>query len=166
MKRAIGIVASAAILCAWPAPASAELTNSHQIWTTFTADELVGVAQELGSTASATNGPDGPEVDITTSKGFQYSANPVACQSDGNCYGLIIQAAFANANPAVDANWLSDFNLKHVFTTAMLSGGEIILVRYEICDFGVAKGNVASDLTNFERSARHLLDGLGRSGWQ
>jgi len=158
-------LACAIAMCGWATPSYAKLTNAHTVWHTFKTDEIIELATEMGNTAKVDTTSSEPAVIITTPEGFVYSANAVACESDG-CYGLLIQASFTNANPVVDTNWLNSFNLKHVFTSAMLSGGNIVLVRYEICDFGITKGDVASDFVNLRRSARHLLDGLGRSGWQ
>lgn len=128
-------------------PALADLTMPKQLLPGFDSNQIVQIAEEIGLTASLIKGSGGATAaQIDTTSGTFY-AIPTVCRTS-TCYGMELIADFG-AGPEVPLKVLNYFNHYRVFTKAYLQDGHIFLSRYEIADFGIPKGNVASNLANF-----------------
>ncbi|HXI87731.1 MAG TPA: YbjN domain-containing protein [Parvularculaceae bacterium] len=127
----------------------------------FDLASLAAIAQELGFQAETISNDDGSaDLKITTPNGPIF-AHPTVC--DGStCVGLELYAFFGSASN-VSLDQLNEFN-KRLFAKALTAGGSVILNRYEIADFGIPKGNVAANLTNFKAIANDFYDFLSGAG--
>ena len=154
-KRAVSAVAIAA---ACVASASAQqtqelaLSNPTGVVKNFDASTLGPLLSELGISWNAQQGDNGRTF-IAANIGGQLNVNfiPSACLEGGsrNCIGLNTLAYFEGGSP--NPQTVSAFNQKYWFVSAGIvsSGKGAYISRYEIADFGIARGNVESSLRNF-----------------
>jgi hypothetical protein len=156
MQRKIAVLAACAAL--WAGPALAEVTNANDIWFSWDAARIVALATELGDTAEQDTDTDGgpPYVGVTTASGLKYIIEPTACDHS-NCAGFQLTAEF---DTATTADQMNRFNLFRSFTKSYVDGSNTFITRYEINDYGIPKGNVAADMTNFEAVAATFADYL------
>ncbi|GJL94052.1 MAG: hypothetical protein DHS20C05_04570 [Hyphococcus sp.] len=89
---------------------------------------------------------------------------PSACRGQGatQCAGLSISAIFeGNANPQT----VNAFNNRYAFSSAGVdASGSAYIGRYEVADYGTARGNVASSLLNFLSQADKFRAELASAG--
>jgi len=149
MQRKFAVLSACAAL--WAAPAFASVSSPNDIWFSWDAARVMALAGELGDTAEKIDDTPGapPSVGITTPSGLKYIVEPTACDGS-NCAGFELTAAF-DANATTDQ--MNQFNLLRSFTKAYVDSGSTFLTRYEINDYGIPKGNIAADMTNFEAVA-------------
>ncbi len=135
----------------WAVPAFAEVSNTSEMWFSWDANRVIALATEVGDTGSLVAGDDGDpsSVGIVTSSGLKYVISPTACVQ-GTCYGFQLIAEF---DGSVTAEQMNEFNLDRSFTKSYVDEGNAYLTRYEVCDYGIPKGNFAADMTNFEAVA-------------
>ena len=86
---------------------------------------------------------------------------PTVC-SDDKCIGLSIQAMFEGY---VNPQTVQSFNARYPFvsTGLMPQSRGAYISRYEMADFGIARGNFLTSLVNFEYSANMFLKELSSS---
>jgi hypothetical protein len=132
----------------------------------FDAGDLVAVATDLGFLAELVPSQNGGKlVRIHVPGGVQFVAIPSACQPGrpAKCVGLELQMN-AGKMPQISFEQINQFNLDWVFTQAFLLEGEARLSRYEICDHGIALGNVAESVAQFAKIAAQYQEFLRHPG--
>jgi hypothetical protein len=123
---------------------------------------LIGpVLNELGIVWRQFEADNGqPYIDANYRGEFLFRLLPTACQTPGykDCVGLSMTAVFdGRANPQT----VTAFNYLYSFASVGLTPqGEAFIVRYDIADYGVPRGNVASSVLNFISQAFKLRDEL------
>ncbi len=138
--------------------------DPHAMFATFTQENLMSVAAALQYPAQALqDGQGNKAVGITASNGIKFIAQPTACQKPGQteCYGLSIFGMFTDPSgtkPPMEA--LNYFNAYRSFTKAYSDTDNVYLARYEIADFGIPLGNVASNFTNYAAVAATFIEFL------
>lgn len=147
--RTVAAAAAAAALALGGAPASAwEITNGKQMYTGYNVGEIVAVGNELGFQTQAQTLGDGAQVIKFTSSRAVFFAQRTVCGS-ATCQGL---ALYAQYTPGFDLalDRINSFNGSQFIVVAHKSGQNAVIGRYLIADFGEFKGNLASDIYNFE----------------
>lgn len=80
-----------------------------------------------------------------------FNIIPAACQNNGvsNCLGVTTLAIFTGEN--VNAQTVMAFNQRYHFTSAgkTSDGTGAYILRYDIADFGIPRGNIAASISNF-----------------
>jgi hypothetical protein len=158
-------VACAFAVSSGPARADTPLDTSR-IVDRFDTDDIVAVATGLGFQAVLVPSEEGGKiVRIHVPGGVQFVAIPAACQPGQpvKCVGLELQMN-AGKVPQVSFEQINQFNLDWVFTQAFLLDGEARLSRYEICDHGIALGNVAESMGQFAKIAVQYQEFLKHPG--
>jgi len=165
-KTALGILAavtastSAAHAQADGAPGFA---NPSGIVANFDAANLGSVLSDLGVVWQERKTSEGRTY-IAANIGGQLSIAflPQACLKDGvaNCVGLNTYAEFSDV--AVNPQSISAFNQKYWFVSAGATSNNqgAFISRYDIADYGIARGNIKSSLENFIVLAIKLRDEL------
>ena len=92
---------------------------------------------------------------------LSFNVVPAACLgSDGksNCVGANMITLFTGGAPNPQS--VSAFNQKYVFTSAGMysDGSGAFLSRYDIADYGIPRGNVASSIYNYFTLAQRFRD--------
>ena len=131
--------------------------DAHQIVASFTLENLATAAAGVGYKFEALADSNGTKaLGVTAPDGLKFIAQPSACQKPGqqSCAGLTIFALWSGATPS---DLLDRFNLHHTFTSVFNATSNTILQRYEIADFGIPIGNVASNFANFDKMAQLLV---------
>lgn len=120
---------------------------------------LVPVLDELGIRHELRQSGDGrPFLTASIGDTFAFNLVPTACLSSdfSRCIGVNIIAFFGapNANPQT----ISAFNQKNEFASVGLIGRDegVFLVRYDIADYGIPRGNFASSIARFATVAAAL----------
>ena len=177
MKRLLKPVFSVAALAALAMPSTATaqseelISNPRGMIANFDIPNLGPVLTELGIVWQRKVNDSGRGF-IAASVGGQLSFNlvPTACQgvNDTNCIGLILVSL--HGGNSVNTQTVSAFNQAVPFTSAGMLGNNAgaFLTRYEISDYGIPRGNVASSVYNFVGAAtgfKEQLDTLVLSAW-
>lgn len=131
----------------------------------FDITNLDQVLDALGLAHETRAGSDGEKF-IAVSIGDTVSFNlvPTACldANQGRCIGLNTIALFAgSARPQA----LSAFNQKYIFSSVgVIGNGEgLYLLRYDIADYGIPRGNLAASLATFVTLLEIFRDTLAAS---
>lgn len=152
MKTMMMAVSLAAMATLPAAAQDAGIANPRGMVANFDAVNLGQVLTDLGIVWQERQTADGKPY-IAASVGNQFSFNiiPAACLGAANngCVGVNFLALFNGATP--NAQSVSAFNQKYFFTSAgaLPGGGGAYISRYEIADYGIPRGNVASSLATF-----------------
>lgn len=132
------------------APA-APVADPNRAIANFDIASVGAVLTELGVTWQTMTAQDGtPIVAANVAGALIFYLQPTACQgaNNTNCIGLNTLAFFDGAaNPQT----VRAFNDRYAFVSAglMSSGGGAYISRYDIADYGIPRGNVASSVLNF-----------------
>jgi len=91
-------------------------------------------------------------IEASVGTNFAFKIVPAACMNAirrTGCIGANFIALYAA--PSINYQTVAAFNQKYAFTTAgVLPGGRDAYVsRYEIADYGIARGNIASSVGSF-----------------
>lgn len=172
MKRLLKPVFSVAALAALAMPSTATaqseelISNPRGMIANFDIPNLGPVLTELGIVWQRKVNDSGRGF-IAASVGGQLSFNlvPTACQgvNDTNCIGLILVSL--HGGNSVNTQTVSAFNQAVPFTSAGMLGNNAgaFLTRYEISDYGIPRGNVASSVYNFVGAATGFKEQLDTS---
>ena len=148
------IVAAAAAFLAMSGAAFAQfqydITNPSGTVRNFDAANLGPVLTELGMPWQIqTNSQTGQPGIAVSYDNIIFYIVPAACQGQNftNCIGAQIFALFTSE--PVNQQTVNAFNLRYSFgSTGPLQNG-FYVSRYEIADFGIARGNVESSIDSF-----------------
>jgi hypothetical protein len=167
MKRAVlTIAAFAAALGAAGASAQMQdpIVNPRGMVANFDAANVGPVLTELGVVWQERQLADGQRF-IAASAGGNLSFNivPAACLGPNNtgCVGAQMFAVFTGSS--ANAQSLAAFNAKYAFTSvgALPDSNAIYISRYDIADYGIPRGNVASSVYSFFALAERFQQEVG-----
>jgi hypothetical protein len=166
MKREFGLLAATAVAFAGTSGvANAQnqevIANPRGMVTNFDPVNIGPVLTELGVVWQERQTSDG-QAFIAASIGGALNFNivPLACLGPNNtgCVGANIITYFTGgyANPQS----VSAFNQKYVFTSAgvLSDNSSAYLSRYEIADYGIPRGNLASSIGSYFALAQRFRD--------
>lgn len=163
-KSLMRLAASAAALAAMTGGAGAQtqelIANPRGMVANFDAANLGPVLTELGVVWQERRTSDGM-LFIAASIGAELSFNivPTACIGPNNssCVGANI---FTMYTGAANPQSVSAFNQRYAFISAGVfsDGSGAFLSRYEIADYGIPRGNVASSIGSYFALAKRFRD--------
>lgn len=161
MTRSLGVMCGAALALgvafstgAVAAPAQDE---DRRIVAFFTYDEVESVLTSLGLPHLRVKDQDGnPYISVTEPESkINFAIALTVCQGAG-CYGMLIDTAY-NRGAEIPAQVINEFDFGQPFiAAAMLNASTAYISRYEIADFGIPRGNIASNIINFIEIAKML----------
>lgn len=165
MRASLGALALAVSAGAASAQTEELISNPRGMVTNFDVVNIGPVLTELGVVWQERQLADG-RVFIAASIGAALSFNivPAACLgADGksNCVGANLITLFTGGSPNPQS--VSAFNQKYVFTSAGMysDGSSAFLSRYDIADYGIPRGNIASSIYNYFTLAQRFRDEIG-----
>jgi hypothetical protein len=168
MKIFIGSVCAAAALVSGAeaqngqlSSTAAPVTNPTSTVSDFNVRSLGPILNELGVTWEAYEADNGqPFINANFAGAINFRLIPSACRESGfqKCTGLSLIAGFSGK---ANAQTVNAFNFRYAFASAGLDpSGSAYLSRYEISDYGVARGNVATSILVFIQQAAYFSDEL------
>ena len=126
------------------------------------AEAVIPVLAELGLSYQGASLPNGQKVVLAEApNGLKFQITPTACEADGErCKGLNMLALFQTRAPE---RVISAFNYRYAFvSTGLDESGVAYISRYDIADYGMAKGNLAVSIQTYLYMAslfdRHLYE--------
>lgn len=142
-----------------PSSDNEPISTPRRLMPNFDILNLVPVLDELGVRHELRQTDDGrPYLTAAIGDSFAFNVAPTACLSSdfSRCIGVNI-VAFFDA-PEANAQTISAFNQKNEFASVgLIGGGEgVFLLRYDIADYGIPRGNLASSLARFVAVAAQL----------
>ena len=162
MRLSLGAAALAVSAGAASAQTEELISNPRGMVTNFDVVNIGPVLTEMGIVWQERQLADGRSF-IAASIGAALSFNivPAACLgSDGksNCVGANLITLFTGGSPNPQS--VSAFNQKYVFTSAGMysDGSSAFLSRYDIADYGIPRGNIASSIFNYFSLAQRFRD--------
>ncbi len=145
-----------------------EIAEPRRTIPNFDAVHLGPVLDDLGVTWQERRTDDGGRyIRASVGTSFAFNILPSACEDQyelTGCVGASYIALYGGA--PLNYQTVTAFNQRYAFTTAgVLAGGrDAFISRYEIADYGIARGNVASSLANFiylaERFKNEITNGV------
>lgn len=127
------------------------ISMPRQLVPNFDIFNLVPVLDELGIRHELhSDGGDKPYLTASLSDGFAFNIAPTACSSAfSRCIGVNFVALYGA--DAVTPQTIFAFNQSHAFTSVGLIGESrgVYLLRYELADYGIPRGNFAASLAQF-----------------
>lgn len=160
MRTSLGAIALVISAGAANAQTGDLISNPRGMVANFDVVNIGPVLTELGIVWQERQLADGRTF-IAASIGAELSFNivPAACVgADGksNCVGSNIITLFTGGSPNPQS--VSAFNQKYVFTSAGMysDGSSAFLSRYDIADYGIPRGNIASSIYNYFQLAQRF----------
>jgi putative sensory transduction regulator len=128
----------------------------------FDIQNIYPILQEMGISYEGRADDEGNKLLIAqASSGLKFAVVPAACLNGANsgCVGMNVIALFPEA-PQRDVN---SFNYRYAFTSAGINpaNNASYISRYVIADYGIPKGNIASNLYNFIAQAEMFQKVIG-----
>lgn len=162
MNRFSIFAAGALLLCA-VTPASAQqapVSNPTTTVTEFSVSTIGPILSELGAVWQAGEAGGQRFIAVNAGGNLNFLMAPAACKGANNtqCVGLSMTALFdGQANPQT----VSAFNYRFAFGSAGLDPeGGAYINRYEIADYGMARGNLAVSILVFIEQAKMFQNEL------
>ena len=152
LTKSVLAMSAAAIALGASASAQELISNPTGVVANFDPANIGPVLTELGVVWQE-RADDSGKPFIAASVGGQLSFNivPTACQgaNNTNCVGMNLLALYGGAN--VNPQTVSAFNQRFFFVSAgaLSNNAGAYISRYEIADYGIPRGNVASSIGNF-----------------
>lgn len=162
MKLALGAVAAAIVL---GATAMAQgISNPAGTMRNFDIANLGAVLTDIGVQWEQRAGPEGQQFIVANVAGVFVNIVPAACQGGAGvgCVGAQSFALFES--PAVSQQSINAFNLRYAFLSAGPLSNGYYLSRYDIADYGIARGNVQSSIASFRSIAVNASTELAGGG--
>lgn len=162
MRASLGAIALAVSAGAASAQTDELISNPRGMVTNFDVVNLGPVLTELGVVWQERQLADGrPFIAASIGAALSFNIVPAACLgSDGksNCVGANLITLFTGGAPNPQS--VSAFNQKYVFTSAGMysDGSSAFLSRYDIADYGIPRGNIASSIYNYFTLAQRFRD--------
>lgn len=148
------LAAAAALACAFGAASAQQqaVSNPHGMMSNFDINGVGAILTEMGAVWERRQAPNGqPYIVASVGGELVIQMFPTACQAQNfaNCIGLHTYAVYTGSG--LNYQTITAFNQKHPFATAgaIEGGSSAFLGRYDIADYGVPRGNVASSILNF-----------------
>ncbi|MHA7873523.1 MAG: YbjN domain-containing protein [Hyphococcus sp.] len=168
MKKIIALALSGALAISSAAAqnnqlsgAASPVSNPSTPLSDFSVESVGQVLSELGvAWQSYTTDNGQPFIDANFAGAVNFRIVPTACSGAGysDCVGLSMLAGFTGqANPQT----VNAFNYRYAFASAGLDpSGAAYLSRYEISDYGMPRGNLATSVLVFVQQAALFADEL------
>ncbi|NJO35163.1 MAG: YbjN domain-containing protein [Rhodospirillales bacterium] len=155
MKR---VVQSAAAVLALFAAANAQeepISNPRGMVANFDPANLTPLLAELGVAYEVKQAPNGQTYIAANAAGVEFAIVPAACVGPNGtgCVGAHTYAMYSDA--AVNMQTVNAFNQRFVFSSAGVfsDNSGVYVGRYDIADYGIARGNVQSSIASFRSIA-------------
>ena len=165
MKKTVMTALASVVAMSGAAQAQESLiSNPRGIVANFDAANLGPVLTELGIVWQSAQTADGkPFIKASVGQNEAFNIVPHACAdqaTNSGCVGANFFILYDGLNP--NPQTVSAFNQNIPFVSAgVFSGSTVAFIsRYEIADFGIPRGNVASSLGNFLYAARQFRSQL------
>ncbi len=156
MRKLICIAAAAAMASFGATAQTAPVSNPTEIIASFDAQTVGAVLNELGAVWQAQQANGQNYIAANAGGEINFLLVPAACKGANNtqCVGLSMVAIFeGDANPQT----VTAFNYRYAFASAGLDpSGSAYIKRYEISDYGMARGNLATSMLVFIEQAKML----------
>ncbi len=128
----------------------------------FDVENLGPILTEMNYLWQARQAPDGKPFILVNAEGQTvFVLSPLACQDDENtgCTGLQFISVFEGAANAAD---IQRFNNRYAFASLGVNErGNAYLNRYDIADYGIARGNVAILISTFASLSKIYTETIG-----
>ena len=168
MKNSIGIIlATLALIGSAVAQGSGTIANPRGSIENFDTGTLLPILLEMGLQAELRQTNQGPSFISANhpASNLNFNVIPAACQTNGvaDCVGLTTLALFSGRS--VNAQTVMAFNERYYFTTAgkPSTGDGAFILRYDIADYGIPRGNVAASIGNFLSLALNFNNEIANS---
>lgn len=147
MKRMMGAAGAALALCA--SAMAQGVSNPAGTLRNFDIANLGPVLTDMGVQWEQRSGPEGQPFLVASVDGYFLNIVPAACQGANNTQCLGAQTFALNEAPSVSQQSINAFNIRYAFLSAGPLSNGYYLSRYDIADYGIARGNVQSSLASF-----------------
>ena len=159
---AVGFAATfIAATCAGAQPGApdVQIEAPRNLIPNFDAMNLAPVLDDLGARYELRRMEDGrPFLAVSFDDDFAFNLVPTACLSSdfSRCIGVNIVAIYSAGG--LNAQTISAFNQSNAFASVGWYEREksLFLLRYDIADYGIPRGNLASSLAQFIATAARL----------
>ncbi len=161
MKKLISIAAAGvAIASAGAMAQTAPVAKPTEVMTSFDPQNVGSILNEIGAVWQAQQANGQTFIAANANGEINFLLVPAACKGENSskCVGLSMVAIFeGNANPQT----VTAFNYRYAFASAGLDpSGAAYIKRYEISDYGMARGNLATSILVFVEQAKMLQSEL------
>lgn len=142
------------------------VTGRTGLITNYDLPTITRILRELRIPHAVAPGSNGRYVNLTFANGVRATVGRSACRADGlTCKGMTITARFGQGKPGwtelEKLRRANGFNTRHSFIKAGVdAGGDFYLIRYELADFGVSRGAVATSMLVFASLAQQYREHL------
>ncbi|MEZ5892990.1 MAG: hypothetical protein R3C58_07585 [Parvularculaceae bacterium] len=136
------------------------LSNPNNVVRNFSVQTVGPVLNELGVVWQVETLQSGQQyVDAVYGGALRFVIFFTACQSDGSgCAGMNSVAFFETA---ANTQTVQAFNFRYQFASAGIDpDGVAYLSRYDLADYGIPRGNIASSISNFANLAAAFSEEL------
>lgn len=166
MKKRAAAAAIAALSIGAASAQEDYVSNPRGTIPNFDIANVGPILTELGAVWQQRQGAGGqPYIALSAGGDLSMMMIPTACKGETftGCVGMNTVAAFSGHS--FNHQTISAFNQRYWFSTAGMSedGTGAYISRYEIADYGIARGNVASSLLNLYELARVFKNELATS---
>ncbi|MEQ8750696.1 MAG: hypothetical protein RIC52_13065 [Amphiplicatus sp.] len=157
MKKLMAAAAIAALSIGAASAQEEYVSNPRGVIPNFDVASVGPILTELGAVWHQRQGAGGqPYIALSAGGDLSMMMIPTACKGENftNCVGMNTVAAFSGHS--FNHQTVSAFNQRYWFSTAGMSedGSGAYISRYEIADYGIARGNVASSVLNLYELAK------------
>lgn len=126
---------------------SSPLANPTSAVKSFSVQSVGPVLNELGAPWQVNQLDNGTQYIVAASGSMQFILFFTVCNG-ADCMGMQAVTFFSGAN--VNPQTVQAFNVRYPFGTAGVDQDGIAYIsRYDIADFGIPRGNIASSIINF-----------------
>lgn len=166
MKLMMGAAAAAMVLGAFAGGGIAlaqGISNPSGTVRNFDIANLGPVLTDMGVQWEQRSGPNGQPFIVANVNGYFLNIVPSACQGQNSTQCLGAQTFALNEASGISQQGINAFNLRYAFLSAGPLQNGYYLSRYDIADYGIARGNVYSSIASFlsiaERAGSELTGG-------
>lgn len=143
------------------------VSNPHGMAPNFDIANIGPILTDMGATWQQRQAANGqPYIVLSVGGELVLNVIPTACLGENftNCVGMNVLALFSGGG--LNYQTVTAFNQKYAFSTAGIveNGTNAYLSRYEIADYGIPRGNVASSIVNLVVLADRFSKELATSG--
>jgi hypothetical protein len=162
MKLLMGAAAAALVL---GASAMAQgISNPAGTMRNFDIANLGPVLTDMGVQWEQRAGPNGDPFIVANVNGYFLNIVPTACQGQNSTQCLGAQTFALNEAQGISQQGINAFNLRYAFLSAGPVQNGYYLSRYDIADYGIARGNVYSSIASFLSIASRATGELAGGG--
>jgi len=172
--KSLSLMAAGLLSLAVAAPASAQFSNSQlasppsqdvvsnprSVISYFDEKTVGGVLGELGAVWQAGSYNGGLLLQANAGGDLVFYLTPAACKGANNtqCVGLAMTALFEGRS---NVQTVMAFNDRFVFSSSGVNAeGNAYLSRYELADYGITRGNLATSILVFVAQAKQFQQEL------